>query len=242
MFGRNEISKRMQDPEGKLLVNDVFYTFQGEGPDAGRPAVFLRLSKCNLRCFFCDTEFESGEPLTARQTFDRIMRALPNVCDLVVITGGEPLLQNINPLVRLLNANKISVAVETAGTTWLPGLSSHFQPDRSIKGNIIVCSPKTPVINAQIEQLIGAFKYIIRSGETSPDDGLPMRSTQIPGYDARIARPKGVRHPSVQIYVQACDEQNNPEASQINLELAASLAMTHGYRLSVQTHKLAKVP
>jgi 7-carboxy-7-deazaguanine synthase len=242
MFGKNAVAHKMQDKDGKLLINDVFYTFQGEGPDAGRPAVFVRLAKCNLRCHFCDTDFESGTLLTARDAFDRIAKILkPDVCDLVVITGGEPMLQNILPLVRRLNDICVSVAVETAGTIPIDGMSELFKPDRSYSGNIIVVSPKTPKISPLVEMCAGAFKYIIRKGETSADDGLPMMSTQSEGEPATIARPLIFRIPPVPVYVQAMDEQD-PVKTQANVEWAASIVLEHGYRLSVQTHKIAGVP
>jgi 7-carboxy-7-deazaguanine synthase len=242
MFGKNEVAHKMHDADGKLLVNEIFYTFQGEGPDAGRPAVFVRLAKCNLRCYFCDTDFEKGTMLTAREAFERIVKILkPDVCNLVVITGGEPLLQNILPLVQRLNSICVSVAVETAGTIGVPGMSEVFKHDRSYAGNIIVVSPKTPKISEVVERCAGAFKYIIRKGETSADDGLPLMSTQTPGEPVTIARPIYSRLPPVSIYVQAMDEQD-PVKTQENIEWAASIVLEHGYRLSVQTHKLAGVP
>jgi 7-carboxy-7-deazaguanine synthase len=242
MFGKNEVAHKMHDADGKLLVNEIFYTFQGEGPDAGRPAVFVRLAKCNLRCYFCDTDFEKGTMLTAREAFDRIAKILkPDVCDLVVITGGEPLLQNILPLVRRLNDICVSVAVETAGTIAVPGMSDLFKHDRSYSGNIIVVSPKTPKISPLVEMCAGAFKYIIRKGETSLEDGLPVMSTQSDGEPTLIARPYDLHIPPVPVYVQAMDEQD-PVKTQENIEWAASIVLEHGYRLSVQTHKLAGVP
>jgi 7-carboxy-7-deazaguanine synthase len=239
MFGQNAVAKKMQHADGSLLVNEIWYTLQGEGPDAGRPAVFVRLSKCNLRCYFCDTDFERGERLDVEVVLARIKSIAGNKCDLVVITGGEPLLQNIVPLVRELNAIRMQVAVETAGTVYVEGLDLLFRRDRSWSGNIIVCSPKTPVINADVEAIIGAWKYIVRVGETSPVDGLPMRSTQTYGHPVKIARPR--TRTFAPIYVQAQDE-GDAALTQANLEHAAGLAMTYGMRLSVQTHKIAGVP
>lgn len=243
MHGKNAVASKMQDPDGMLLVHDIWYTLQGEGPDAGRTAVFVRLSKCNLRCYFCDTDFDGGKIFTADQAFAHIMKMIRRgVCDLVVITGGEPLLHNIIPLVSMLNSQVVSVAVETAGTVWCPGIDKYFSPDRSIGGNIIVCSPKTPIINGMLEPFIGAWKYIVRNGECDGEDGLPVFSTQIPGQMSRVARPRNLRR-ATPIYVQAQDEGEGKEfETQANLEYAAGLAMTHGHRLSVQTHKLARVP
>jgi len=235
MFGKNEITKPFTHEDGRLLVNELFYTIQGEGPDAGRPAIFLRLSKCNLRCYFCDTQFEKGEWITAHSLMDRIGRmSVINGCPLVVITGGEPLLQNIVPLTRSLNECGISVSVETAGTTYYPELVDVFSPVRAIAGNLIVCSPKTGKVNSDIEPLVGAWKYIIKSGHTSVL-GIPDKSTQLPGQDAAIFLP---RDRTVPIYVQAMDEYDDV-LNAGNLIEAAAIAMKHGYRLSVQIHKLA---
>lgn len=103
MFGTNEIVGRKHfvgAPPSSLLVTSIFFTLQGEGPYAGRPAVFVRLAKCNLACSFCDTYFDAGDWIE----YDRIIElAQQAVLDSgtsmdfasigLVITGGEPLLQ-----------------------------------------------------------------------------------------------------------------------------------------------------
>ena len=55
-----------------MLVNEIFYSLQGEGLNMGRASIFIRLSKCNLSCSFCDTEFESGVEMTLEEVRDRI--------------------------------------------------------------------------------------------------------------------------------------------------------------------------
>lgn len=243
MFGNNQVAKINQDPAGSLVIKDVFYTIQGEGPDAGRPAVFVRLAGCNLRCYFCDTDFEGGNKLEVTEYCQRI-EAVLNVnprCDLVVITGGEPLLQNIIPLTSWLNRRGVAVAVETAGTVWLDGLDEWFDATRAegpAGGNIIVCSPKTPTIHPALAQCVGAWKYIVKAGETA-DNGLPERSTQLVGKRQSLYVPYS-DHPGL-MYLQAMDEQS-PSHNQANIEHAAALCMKHGYRLSVQTHKIANLP
>ena len=57
MHGKNKVAKRTDNPQS-LQVHEIFHTIQGEGPFSGRPAVFIRLSGCNLRCWFCDTEWD----------------------------------------------------------------------------------------------------------------------------------------------------------------------------------------
>ena len=99
MFGKNEIvGKRYFPAEDELLVTSYFLTLQGEGPYSGLPAVFVRLSKCNLACSFCDTYFDSGDWMTFDDLSTRIDdlvwdRPLSQDQYVLVITGGEPLLQ-----------------------------------------------------------------------------------------------------------------------------------------------------
>lgn len=237
MFGQNAVSGSFNESGDQLLVNEVFYTLQGEGPDSGRPSIFVRLSKCNLRCYFCDTEFESGTVVKLQELVDDVLQlAKLHGCKLVVITGGEPLLQNIVPFVGLMNDRGLSCSVETAGTTMLPSLHLVFDPMRSISGNLIVCSPKTPKIHPQIERFVGAWKYVVRDGE-GDQWGMPTKSTQHRGRDSLVFMPK---HPVVDIWISPMDEQSD-DANMNNKLWARDLCLKHGYRLSLQVHKLVGV-
>lgn len=237
MFGKNQVSGQFNESGDQLLVNEVFYTLQGEGPDSGRPAIFVRLSKCNLRCYFCDTEFEKGtEKALGVLVVEVLDLAKEHGCKLVVITGGEPLLQNIVPFVRRMNDCGISCSVETAGTVCLPELHTVFDPMRSVSGNLIVCSPKTPKLHQQIERLVGAWKYVVRRNE-GDGWGLPNKSTQQNGRDSIVFVP---RHPVVQIWVSPMDEYD-PVKNDLNGKWARDLCLKHGYRLSLQVHKLVDV-
>lgn len=217
-------------------MHSVFYTLQGEGPDVGRPCFFIRLAGCCLRCFWCDTEFENGRFFTPDALCERLLNVTRR--SLAVLSGGEPLLQNIVPLIDKLNSKNVSVSIETAGTVFVPGLERLFAPDRSIAGNLIVCSPKTPRLDERIVPLVGAWKYIVRSGELSMDDGLPVRSTQRQGIPQTIFRaPKN----GTPIYIQPCDEGSTADKT-ANLITAINACELFGYRLSVQTHKMIGVP
>lgn len=100
-----------------MKVNEIFYSLQGEGYHVGTAAVFVRLSGCNLRCPFCDTQHESGTEMTD----DEIVEAVKDYpARLVVITGGEPSLQLTRSLVNALHGINKIVAVETNGTHRLP--------------------------------------------------------------------------------------------------------------------------
>ena len=115
-------------------VKSIFYTLQGEGAQAGRPAVFLRFAGCNLWsglerdragavCDFCDTDFvgvdgPGGGKFSSPASLAKAVRAMwpdgPNAY--VVCTGGEPLLQLDEPLIDALHAEGFEIAIETNGT------------------------------------------------------------------------------------------------------------------------------
>jgi len=99
-----------------LLVNEIFYSIQGESSHAGRPCAFVRLTGCNLRCSYCDTvyAYDEGSRLEIGE-IERKIRAFD--CSLVEITGGEPLLQAGTPeLIRTLLDRRYTVLLETNGT------------------------------------------------------------------------------------------------------------------------------
>ena len=99
-----------------LKVNEIFYSIQGESSYAGRPCVFVRLTGCNLRCSYCDTQYayEEGGIMEVNHIFEQID---PHQCRLVEITGGEPLVQNDTPiLIESLLNDGYQVLLETNGS------------------------------------------------------------------------------------------------------------------------------
>lgn len=100
-----------------MKVNEIFYSLQGEGFNAGTPAVFVRFAGCNLQCPFCDTDFAVGTEMTEEDIAAQVVRY---PASLVVITGGEPSLQLTVSLVDALHRQGRRVAVETNGTHPLP--------------------------------------------------------------------------------------------------------------------------
>ncbi len=107
-----------------LRVNEIFYSIQGESTYTGRSCVFVRMTACNLRCRWCDTEyaFHEGEALTIEQVLEKV-RAYK--CPLVEITGGEPLLQeDVHPLIDRLLLEGFEVLIETGGSLDVSGLDA----------------------------------------------------------------------------------------------------------------------
>jgi len=98
-----------------LTINEIFFSIQGESTRAGRPCVFVRLTACDLRCSWCDTEYAFYEG-QKRSVEDVVAEVERYDCPLVEITGGEPLLQDeVYPLMRALLDRGRTVMLETGG-------------------------------------------------------------------------------------------------------------------------------
>ena len=99
-----------------LKVNEIFYSIQGESSYSGRPCVFVRLTGCNLRCSYCDTQYAyaQGEELEIDEIVGRVISYR---CPLVEVTGGEPLMQKETPgLIHCLLAKGFETLMETNGS------------------------------------------------------------------------------------------------------------------------------
>lgn len=98
-----------------LKINEIYYSLQGESTHSGRPCVFIRLTHCNLRCSYCDTEYAFYDG-TEMLLSDIVEMVKSYDCPLVEVTGGEPLIQkNVLPLMRELCDIGFEVLLETAG-------------------------------------------------------------------------------------------------------------------------------
>lgn len=100
----------------KLKINEIFYSIQGESTYAGLPCIFIRLTYCNLRCTWCDSEytFHDGKDMTIDEILNEIQKY---DCNLVEVTGGEPLFQgNCIPLLEKLEEKNYHILLETGGS------------------------------------------------------------------------------------------------------------------------------
>jgi 7-carboxy-7-deazaguanine synthase len=221
MFGKNQKRAPVKSDGLALDVQEIFATLQGEGPYVGWPSVFLRLGGCNLACDFCDTEFES---FTRRRLDDVIsdIRMLAKnetgarIRQLIVITGGEPLRQNLFPLCEALLKEGFKLQIETNGTLF-----------QSLPEAVeIICSPKMSggkyhPLHPDLLARLTALKFIVRA--SLGDYHVPEEVGQ------------ALHH--IPVYVQPMDEYD-ASRNEANRAHALHLAQTHGYRLSLQTHKL----
>jgi organic radical activating enzyme len=146
-------------------------------------------------------------------------------CNLIVLTGGEPFRQNILPLVESLLSQNLFVQIETNGTLWV-----ELPEDPRL---FIVCSPKTPALNAKLASRITCYKYVLSKDHADSLDGLPNASTQQAEQSARIARP----HPGADVYIMPLDEFSQ-EKNKANADYCVDIAKNFGYKLTLQTHKI----
>lgn len=225
MHGKNPIRPPESGDGGLLQVQEIFPTLQGEGPRAGEPAVFVRLGGCNLACDFCDTEFERFAPMPLAEIVARV-RALSlngegaRARHLAVITGGEPLRQNIAPLSEALIAEDFTVQIETNGTLFRP-LPEAVE---------IVCSPKNAgrgyaPLRPDLLSRARALKFIV--------------SATHPLYRKVAELGQGAH--GTPVFVQPMDE-GDAARNLANRAHAAELCARHGYRLSLQLHKIMGIP
>lgn len=140
--------------DGQVLqINEMFWSVEGEGVRVGEPTFFIRLAGCNLRCRFCDTDFDTFEEVTVDEIVDEVqLRDITWVC----LTGGEPLLQNILPLCESLLENDYRLHIETNGTV---------DPDPRLYEYIEhwTVSPKARTIAAGLTY-ITELKYVVGKG------------------------------------------------------------------------------
>jgi 7-carboxy-7-deazaguanine synthase len=204
-------------------VKEIFYTLQGEGARAGRAAVFLRFSGCNLWsgreagrteavCRFCDTDFvgtdgEGGGAFRDAETLAQAVRAQwpkgGNAQPYVVCTGGEPLLQLDAALIEALHGASFEIAVETNGTIAAPA------------GIEWICvSPKA---GTELKQLRGQELKLVYPQAAAPPEN----------YAALLFD---------YFFLQPMD--GNAYAANVSAAVAYCLAHPQ-WRLSLQTHKVA---
>ena len=194
------------------LINEIFYSLQGEGLRAGSPSIFVRFAGCNMRCslepgpksiggFDCDTEYMSGRKLTLGEVRDEV-EAIAGGCRWIIFTGGEPGLQLDTDIIEHMKARGFRTAVETNGTIELPpGL------------DWITVSPKAAE-HAMKQLTATELKYVRAYGQ-----GIPRPKVKAEHYlVSPAATPEGVSLEALRWCIRLVKE--NPT-----------------WRLSVQQHK-----
>ena len=114
-------------------VNDIFYSIEGEGIWTGFPSIFIRMSRCNLDCLYCDENFDNHTRMTTKEIIDKI-EEYP--AKRVRITGGEPMLEDLTELMKELYFKYDHIAIETNGT--------RYDNDVFESADLISCDVKGP--------------------------------------------------------------------------------------------------
>ena len=113
-------SEVVDDPRDLTIeypIVEIFHSVQGEGARVGIPHIFVRFGNCNLRCEWCDTDFDTYE---MQSSMDILEQILAFDCKRIIFTGGEPALQDLWPLHRILKRRGYELSIETNGTIALP--------------------------------------------------------------------------------------------------------------------------
>jgi len=189
-------------------IVEIFHSVQGEGHRNGIPHVFIRFGKCNLRCEWCDTNFDEFEPMKAFEILSEVMKF---DCKNVIFTGGEPMLNNLWPLSRLLRHRGYHLSVESNGTVEIPSGLLDW----------ICISPKDQMYpNVSIKQRQGDELKCVYVGQ-------PLEL-----YDELKA---GFTHH----YLQPCyDESATVGENGRSFAMPEGVVKANsGWRLSLQTHK-----
>ncbi len=139
-----------------LSINEIFYSLQGEGGRTGEASIFIRLSRCNLACSFCDTDFEGGKSMTLPEILSEIEQY---PCRWIIWTGGEPTLQLNEETVTFFKQKGYKQAIETNGTRKVPAGIDY-----------ITCSPKrnfeqTKELIPEVDEL----RFPVAKGDSLPD-------------------------------------------------------------------------
>lgn len=189
-------------------IVEIFHSVQGEGARAGIPHVFVRFGNCNLRCEWCDTDFLTYREMSCVDILSEISKFN---CKNIIFTGGEPMINDLWPIQRLLKNRGYHISIETNGTILIPeGLIDW-----------ICVSPKDQIYsNVKIKQRQGDELKCVYLGQ---DLGM---------YDELI---KGFTH----LYLQPCYfEDESVEWNGQNFTLTESVVkQNNSWRLSLQTHK-----
>lgn len=200
-------------------VHEIFYTLQGEGAHSGIPAVFVRFSGCNLRCPWCDTEFEGYKEMTAEQIVSEIQNLydIPNVRrKMCILTGGEPTLQADKQLIDAIHAAGFYIGIETNGTRPIPdGI------------DWITCSPKegTKLALKQVNEV-----KVVFTGTYDPE----VWRTQLKA-EHWLLQP--LRYTGEWLMMSGVDEWEDDAND--NLDETVRYILAHPFwRLSVQLHKI----
>jgi organic radical activating enzyme len=204
-----------------LKIAEIFASLQGEGLRQGEPTIFVRLAGCNLRCPFCDTKraWKGGRGMPLERIAGRVARLKKTrPAEWIVLTGGEPLLQDVGPLVRRLKAAGFRIQIETNGlfSRLLPAVDWY------------TVSPKPP-------DYIFHPEYRAKAREVKLVASRELNLAVV--LRVRDAFPAGTP-----LFIQPESNTARSRAKALKLVLQAAEEGRRNVRLSLQLHKILGLP
>ena len=148
-----------------MIVNEIFHSLQGEGSLAGVPSVFIRLAGCPLRCKWCDTKYAWAEDAGEDFTIEQIIQSVQKFdCDSVVITGGEPMINNgLAELAVKLKYAKKHITIETAGIVFVTDIPCNLMSISPKLNNAEAGRLEPGVIHKLIDNYDYQLKFVIEN-------------------------------------------------------------------------------
>ena len=198
-----------------MRVNNIFYSLQGEGRNTGRAAVFIRFAGCNLRCSFCDTEFETYREMSNEEIMAEVEALSPQISalkPLLVLTGGEPTLQVDEAFVDFLHQHGYEVAMESNGTRPAP---------QNLDWLTVSPKVRSEKLEVKSEKLADELKVVFDE-TTAPESYLSLLTS----------------HFSPLLFLQPCDTGDAARNEAIVARCVEYIKEHPWWRLSLQTHKL----
>lgn len=192
-------------------INEIFYSLQGEGYNAGRAAVFIRFAGCNMRCPFCDTEFDTFREMSPEDIIESI-KQYP--ASFVVLTGGEPTLQADDSFIDLLHRHGFEVAMESNGSRPAPRNIDWLTVSPKEQENV---GQQTKTLWRQPDEI-----KLVVDERTDPGTVLSKAAFTVPSL----------------CYLQPCDTGDLTRNALIVDRCINYIKQNPQWRLSLQIHKL----
>ena len=212
-----------------MVINEIFYSLQGEGGLAGVPSVFVRQAGCPLRCRWCDTKYAWSESAGTGYTTEEVIKKVESYCaSYLVITGGEPMTNPELPeMLKTIAGGNMHVTIETCGIKFVPDLPCDLM---SISPKLSNSTPTEPELILEhekkrfdlpsLQRLIDNYRYQLKFVVDGPDDIQEIKET--------LANLNNVNRDRVFLMPQVVTSDEYPAKSR----MVAGLCKQTGFRFS----------
>lgn len=187
-------------------------TIQGEGIQMGRRTMFVRLAGCDFRCRWCDSSYAFEPAWASQQSPGEIVKQLAEMapyCKTVTLTGGNPLIHDLQPLIQSLQADAYEIHVETQGSIWQDCLQ---------QVDMINLSPKPPSSGMHLKKLV-LDKFIANA------KAVQLKVVILTEEDYHYARQLHQTYPDIPMVMQVCNEADSDSIERLMIKYRALVNM-----------------